>query len=174
MTYNAAQSQCECPIVQIKGTNPDRCECPQGFRKDDADASKCVFIRILPKRPLHNNGDGLESVPAGVDNIKRDTKVQILSVSPLDRLLNQQNDEDQIQVAVSCYPRKDGEHPGEGWPIGPVKSYSMNFNHEQINTETCFNGKSPTPSQNCPMNDNEAQSCSKNDDFRIELFNLGA
>jgi hypothetical protein len=52
----------------------------------------------LPKRPLHNNEDGLEVVPAGVDNIKRLTRIGIMSISPLDRLLNQMNIDDKLKV----------------------------------------------------------------------------
>lgn len=33
---------------------------------------------------------------------------------------------------------------------------------------------SPDATQNCPMNDNEAVSCSQDSDFRVELFNIGA
>jgi len=109
----------------------------------------------LPKRPLHDNGPGLESVPAGVDNIKRLTTLQLVSVSPLDRLLNQQNKDDNIQISISCYPRKieQGEHPHENWStrsIGKIKDYTMTLNHKQINTETCYNGAVPNQDQECP------------------------
>jgi hypothetical protein len=63
-------------------------------------------------RPLHDNDDGIESVPGGVDNIQRNTKLQLFSVSPLDRLLNQMNTSDEIRVSVSCYTRREGDHPG--------------------------------------------------------------
>jgi hypothetical protein len=89
---------------------PIRCECPENFKKDPKDPKKCIPERKLPLRPCHynspsdvkpgelcdptydvNNEDAMESVPAGIDNIGRKTKIQLLSVSPLDRLLNQMN-----------------------------------------------------------------------------------
>jgi len=93
----------------------------------------------LPKRPLHDNNDGIESVPGGVDNIKRDTKLQLFSVAPLDRLLNQMNTVDKIRVSVSCYTRRAGDHPGSTPGSGntprpqqrtPAQSTDMTFTHE--------------------------------------------
>ena len=87
---------CICPNNQIYKADTNKCECPPDFELDPDDKTKCKRIRVLPKRPLHDNEDGLESVPAGQDNIKRDTTLQLLSVSPLDRLLNQRNHNDDI------------------------------------------------------------------------------
>jgi hypothetical protein len=67
--YN--NGKCECPDNQIFNRNPDRCDCPVDFKKDPDDETKCIPVRKLPKRPLHDNDDGIESVPGGVDNIGR-------------------------------------------------------------------------------------------------------
>ena len=100
--------KCLCPANQVYNEKTFECECPIGYEKTDASA------RCLPKRPLHDNEDGIESVPGGQDNIKRDTKLALLSVAPLDRLLNQMNMDDKLRVVVQCYPRKFGDYPGEG------------------------------------------------------------
>jgi hypothetical protein len=55
-----------------------------------------------------------------------------------------------------------------------IKTYNMNFNFNQINTETCYNGKAPKAGQECPENSAEAQECAQDDDFKIELFKLGS
>jgi len=88
--------------------------------------------------------------------------------------LNQLNTDDNIQVTISCYPRKEGEHPHENWPIGPVKDYKMVLKHDQINTETCYDGKVPNENQDCPTPREHAQECEIGDDFKVEVFNLAA
>lgn len=103
----------------------------------------------MPLRPLHDNDDGLEVIPAGDDKIKRKTRIGLMSVSPLDRLLNQSNLDDNIRVAISCYPRKEGMHPGETWTGANALAYDMNFKFNQVNTETCWNNLRPNQSQDC-------------------------
>jgi len=149
------------PLVIDPSGDTDDCMCPEGFKKNGDD---CIPLRELPLRPAHyldgtipgpdgSNGGGdhtMESVPVGEDNIKRPTSLQLFSVSPLDRLLNQQNKKDEIRVSVSCYPRKDRTiHPHKNWPISDVKSYDLTFDHDQINTETCHNNARPSEGKEC-------------------------
>lgn len=53
------------------------------------------------------------------------------------------NRDDNIRVTVSCYPRRSGKSPGDGWTDANAKSYDMVFNYQQINTETCWDNLRP-------------------------------
>jgi hypothetical protein len=85
-------------------------------------------------------------IPAGEDQIGRKTKLSVLSISPLDRLLNQMNNEDNIRVEISCYPRIEGMHPGESrngenWDKVGAKFYDFKSNYMHVNTENCYHGR---------------------------------
>ena len=61
----------------------------------------------------------------------RKKKVQFLSISPLDRLLNQRGLADEVRVQVSC-----NSSGGDS-----VKSYDIELGAEGINMLTCYDGK---------------------------------
>jgi len=139
-------TKCLCGKDMILVNNVCKCRAPLIMKNGSCQA------QTLPKPPLHDNGDGVEVIPGGQAKIKRETAVQLLSVSPLDRLLNQINTDDEIDVEISCYPRLKNKHPGEGWPVSgtSVRSYPLTFQWNQINTETCWNKSVPNAAQTCP------------------------
>lgn len=64
------------------------------------------------------------------------------------------------------------DHPHKTWNPPGTKGYDFTFGHDQINTNTCWNGLSPpNAGASCAVNPSEAVNCPIDHDFKVELFN---
>ena len=86
-----------------------------------------------------------------------------MSISPLDRLLNQKARDDEIRVAVSCT---------SGGSTSGSKDYDLNLKSESVNNIICYDGAQPAAGQTCQTNQGEALTCSAGENYKVELFDL--
>lgn len=63
----------------------------------------------------------------------RETTMQLKSVAPMDRLLNQRGSGDDIQIEIHCIPR--GKKLEDATKT--VTTYNLKFGYDAINKETC-------------------------------------
>ena len=68
----------------------------------------------------------------------RRKKLQFLSISPLDRLLNQRGLKDEVRVRLRCAST-----------VTPGKFYDITMDRDIINYQTCFDNQSLTDGKKC-------------------------
>jgi hypothetical protein len=85
-----------------------------------------------------------------------------MSISPLDRLLNQRGLDDEVGVEISCESRSGTTASSgligqtlfttetQGMKGATAKNYTLKLNKESINTVTCWNGTKPG-NNGCPV-----------------------
>ena len=88
-----------------------------------------------------------------------------MSISPLDRLLNQKDRNDKIRVGMSC--RRD-----ETSASSIQKGYDLELTADNINNVVCRDGSVPEGDNICANDPNEALECTAYESLYIELFDL--
>ena len=84
---------------------------------------------------------GRSEAPNRAAIAKRYKDVQFMSISPLDRLLNQRALDDEIKVQVSCKSRNGASRD--------TKDYDLTMNRDDINKQKCHDGTTPNKGENC-------------------------
>ena len=75
-----------------------------------------------------------------------------MSISPLDRLLNQRDRNDNIRVKVGC-------EGGRGSRRSSKDEYDFDLSRERINRLTCFDGSTPKAGESCKVDSDELMEC---------------